>query len=95
VPRLLDLPPEQQEKEARRAAEQEAAVRETARAHLRVFKQCILLTFLGVPVYAYSWRLSDPHASELTAALAFLVSYAAPFFRWLAYQVSQSESFAK
>jgi hypothetical protein len=95
LPRLLVLPPEQLERETRRAAEQEAAEQATARTRMRVYGQCILLTFLGVPVYLYSWHLTDPRSSELAATLAFLVSYAAPFFRWLAYQINESGSFAK
>lgn len=93
--RLLDLSPERRAMEARRAQEYEESVRAADHARRRVLWQCVALTFAGVPFYAWSWHLTDPRQSELTVATAFLISYAAPFFRWLAHHVSESDSFSK
>lgn len=91
--RLLDLSPERRELELRRVREREAADLAFERKRRRVMWQCVALTFLGVPVYAASWGMADPRMTHLAAALGFFISYAAPFFRWLAYHVKTSEAF--
>jgi len=91
--KLLALSPQRREAEQRRGDEREAAIREADRRLARVRWQCVLLTFAGVPFYLLSWRLTDPRSAAVWAALALFVSYACPFFRWLHFHVSQSESF--
>ncbi|HEX7024768.1 MAG TPA: hypothetical protein VF187_08130, partial [Gemmatimonadales bacterium] len=59
----------------------------------RTMWQCVALTFSGVPVYAWSWHLTDPRMADIAIASGFFLSYAAPFFRWLAWHVRGSESF--
>lgn len=90
---LLELSPERRELELRRIREREAADLAFERKRRRVMWQCVSLTFLGAPVYAASWALTDPRMTQLAAALGFFISYAAPFFRWLAYHVKVSEAF--
>jgi hypothetical protein len=89
---LLDLSPERQAIERRRSAEAEAAVEASDRARRRVLWQCVALSFAGVPIYAWSWHVAEP---GISIALGFFVSYAIPFFRWLAYHVSHSDSFGR
>jgi len=91
--RLLDPSTERERRERRRALEEAADERELNRRRRRMLWQCVALTFLGVPVYAYSWHVTDPRQAELAGAAGFVVSYVGPFFRWLAYHVSQSEEF--
>jgi hypothetical protein len=91
--KLLELSAERREAERRRGTEREAAAGETDRKLARMRWQCVLLTFAGVPFYLLSWRLTDPRSAAVWAALALFVSYACPFFRWLHFHVSQSESF--
>ena len=89
---LLDLLPERRADEQRRALERETEHRLFERRRSRVFWQCVALTFAGAPIYLWSWHLTD-HRAEIAASFALLVSYAAPFFRWLAYHISESETF--
>lgn len=81
--------------ETRRAAEKEAAQQSYERTRRRVFWQCVALTLTGVPVYALSWRFTDPLKIDLAIAGGFFLSYALPFFRWLVYHVRNSEEFAR
>jgi hypothetical protein len=90
---LLDLPLERREIELRRARERDAAAAAFDRRRRVVMWQCVALAFLGVPIYAASWGLSDPRTTQLLMALGLCVSYAGPFFRWLAYHVRSSEEF--
>jgi len=57
--------------------------------------ECVGLGALGLPVYLWSWHLTDPGQAELAVAAAFLVSYVGPFVRWAAYLVSRSEEFLR
>ena len=92
---LLGLDPGRIATEARRAGEKEAAEQAFERAKRRMFRQCIALSFAGVPFYAWSWHLTDPRAVNLFVAAGFFISYALPFFRWLAYHVRTSEEFSR
>lgn len=80
-------------REARRAAEIDAAEKLGRRTSLRVIVECVALTLLGTPFYAWSWHLTDPDRAAIWAALGFAVSYAGPFFRWLLYHTRNSETF--
>lgn len=82
-PPFLTLSEQQKAREAAGAALAEQAEREVARETRRVGWQCVALTFLGVPLYLWSWHLDDSRSSHVVASAAFLVSYAAPFFRWV------------
>jgi hypothetical protein len=93
--RLLDPSTERDRREHRRAQEQAEDELADRRKRRRMLWQCVALTFIGVPVYAYSWHLTDPRQAEVAASAGFVLSYAAPFFRWLAYHISQSEEFRR
>ena len=90
---LLRLSPERRDAERRRALEQEKSVRRGRQKALQVFWQCIALSFAGVVIYAWSWHLTDPRRIDLAISLGFAVTYDLPFFRWLAYYISESEMF--
>jgi len=47
----------------------------------------VLLMFLGVPLYALSWRLTDPGQAQLLVAAAFVVSYVVPLGRILVFHI--------
>jgi hypothetical protein len=92
---LLGLDSARVDAEARRARELEDAHRGDERTRKRVFWQCVALTLSGIPIYALSWRFTDPLEIDLAIAGGFFLSYALPFFRWLAYHVSTSEEFRR
>ncbi len=93
--RLVQLSEQQRELEQRHAAQQAEDEPEFLRRRRRMLWQCVALTFVGVPVYAYGWHLSDPGQSSVVASAGFVLSYAAPFFRWVAYLVATSEEFRR
>ena len=84
---LLDVGSSRRDREARRAGEIEASNRYSERRGRRVLIECIALAFLGVPFYAWSWHLTDPRQVNLVVAGGFFISYALPYFRWLAHHV--------
>lgn len=90
---LLIHCPERRAVERRRAQEIEQAMRSSRREVRRVFWQCFRLAFAGVPIYAWSWHLTDPRMAEIAVASAFFVTYALPFFRWSAFHISRSDAF--
>ncbi|MDQ5840664.1 MAG: hypothetical protein M3537_05880 [Chloroflexota bacterium] len=92
---LLPLSPERIATEQRRAREKEDAVRAFDRKRRRVMWQCVALSFTGVPVYVWSWHLADPRTVNLFVSAGFFMSYALPFFRWLAYHLRASEEFGR
>jgi len=92
---LLDLDPDRIATEERRAREKEEADRAFGRTRNRMLWQCVALGFAGVPFYAWSWHLTDPREVNLSVAAGFFISYALPFFRWLAYHVRTSEEFGR
>ena len=93
--RLLDLSPEQQELERRRADQEEADQQAFERRRNRVLWQCAAFTFTGIPLYVWSWHLTDGRQSELAASLALVLSYVVPIFRWVFYHISVSEEFRR
>jgi hypothetical protein len=92
---LLELDPGRVAVESRRAAEQEESRLGYDRQRKRVFWQCVALSLTGVPVYVLSWQFTEPLKIDLAIAGGFFLSYALPFFRWLAYHVRNSEEFAR
>ena len=90
---ILPISEARQGREARRAAEIDAAEQVWRRTSRRVIAECIALTLLGTPFYAWSWHLTDPDRAAIWTALGFAVSYAGPFFRWLWHHTRTSESF--
>jgi hypothetical protein len=88
---MIILPPERLAKEHRRASETEAAHKAWARETRRVFWQCTALAFLGVPVYALSWYLTDPDQVGLAHAGAFCVSYVGPWARFLVFHLRRAD----
>ena len=92
-PPLLPISAPRVAAELRRARERDTAERELERRRRRVFWQCVALSFAGVPLYAMSWRLADNRTADMVVAAGFFVSYALPFFRWLAWHVNTSDAF--
>ena len=88
---LLPISDAQRARETAHATAAEEAERQSRREAHRVAWQCVALTFLGVPLYLWSWHLNDARQSAVVASAAFLVSYAAPFFRWVVYRVGRDE----
>ena len=91
MPPMIILPAERLAKELRRATETEAAHKAWARETRRVFWQCSALAFLGVPVYAVSWYLTDPDQVGLAQAGAFCVSYVGPWARFLVFHLRRAD----
>jgi hypothetical protein len=94
-PPLLKLEPDRIATEERRAREKEVAEQAFERARHRMLWQCVALSFAGVPFYAWSWHLTEPREVNLFVATGFVISYALPFFRWLAYHIKTSEEFGR
>ena len=92
-PPLLPISADRMAAELRRAREQDAAERGLEGKRRRVFWHCVALSFAGIPLYALSWRLADDRAADIMVAAGFFVSYALPFFRWLAWHVKTSDAF--
>ena len=86
-PPLVDVPEPRRQREARRARErdlQQTAWEKTVR---RMLLQCVLLMFLGAPVYALAWHVTDPAQAQVVEATAFVVSYVLPLARMLVFHV--------
>ena len=92
---ILRVDPQRIATETRRAQENEAAEQAFERTRRRMLWQCVALSFTGVPIYACSWRLTDPRQVNLFVAAGFFISYALPFFRWLTYHIGTSEEFSR
>lgn len=88
---LIGLTAERKAKELRRATEIEAAHKAWSREQRRAFWQGAALAFLGVPLYAVSWYLTDPAEIALVQAGAMCVSYVAPWFRFLIFHLRRVE----
>jgi hypothetical protein len=92
---LLELDPQRIVTETRRAREKEEAEEAFERTRRRMLWQCVALSFAGVPLYAWSWHLADPRQVNLFVTAGFFISYALPFFRWLAHHVRTSDEFGR
>ena len=90
---ILELSAARRGREARRAAEIDAAERLARRTTRRVVVECVALVFLGTPLYAWSWHLTDPDRARIWTELGFAVTLAGPFFRWLLHHTRTSETF--
>ena len=84
---MLTLSTAQREREERHAREPELQTASWQRSVRGMFLQSILLTFLGVPLYAYAWHLADPARAQMVGAAAFLVSYVGPLIRMLVFHL--------
>jgi hypothetical protein len=84
---LVDVPESQRIRESRHARETELQVAAWQKSVRRMLLQCVFLMFLGAPLYALAWHLTDPAQSELVVAGAFVVSYVAPLARMLVFHV--------
>ena len=73
--------------------EVDAAENLSRRTNRRVIVECVLLTLLGTPFYAWSWHVTDPDRAAIWTAAGFAVSYAGPFFRWLLHHTRTSDAF--
>lgn len=90
---ILPISSSRRGREARRAAEIDAAENASRRTDRRVIVECAALTLLGTPFYAWSWHVTDSGHAAIWTALGFAVSYAGPFFRWLVHHTRTSETF--
>ena len=84
---LLEVPERQRAREARQAREREEREIGWRRSIRRMLAQCVLLTFLGVPLYALAWQVADPVQARVMATGAFIVSYVAPLLRLLVFHL--------
>jgi len=84
---LIDVPESQRQRESRHARQGELQVAAWQKAVRRMLLQCVLLMFLGAPLYALAWHLTDPATSQLVVAAAFVVSYVAPLARMLVFHL--------
>ena len=88
---MISLSAERAAKELRRASETEAAHKLWARENRRAFWQGVALAFLGVPVYAWSWYLTDPDQINLVQTGAYCVSYVGPWSRLLVFHLGRAD----
>jgi hypothetical protein len=88
---MISLSPERVARERRRASEHEAAHTAWSRENHRAFWQSAGLVFLGVPVYALSWYLTDPDQIGVVQAGAYCVSYVGPWVRLLAFHLRRAD----
>jgi hypothetical protein len=91
----VTLSPTREAVELRRAEQNTAIQRSGDRAARRMRWQCVGLAFAGVPLYLWSWSLTDPRLSELAVSGAFLLSYGGSFARWLVYHLTSAEEFQR
>jgi uncharacterized membrane protein len=84
---LVEVSEAQRERESRHARVRELQAATWQKQVRRMFLQCFLLMFLGVPLYLLAWRLTDPAQAQLVVAAAFVVSYVAPLGRMLVFHV--------
>ena len=94
-PKLLDVSAARRDRERHQAEESDRLNRDADRKRRRVLVQCVGLAFAWVPFYGLSMRTDNQGIAEVWSALAFAVSYAAPFFRWLVYHMHTSEEFRR
>lgn len=88
---MISLSAERAARELYRASEHEAAHRAWARGNRRAFWQSAALAFLGVPVYALSWYLTDPDQIGVVQASAYCVSYVGPWIRLLVFHLRRAD----
>ena len=90
---ILPISQSRRGREARRAAEVDAAENVSSRANRRMIVECAALTLLGTPFYAWSWHVTDPDRAAIWTALGFAISYAGPFLRLVVHHTRTSETF--
>ena len=88
---MIILSAERTTRERRRALEHEAAHTAWAGENRRAFWQSAALAFLGVPVYALSWYLTDPDQIGLVQAGAYCVTYVGPWIRLLVFHLRRAD----
>ena len=88
---MFALTAERKDKELRRANESEAAHKAWMREQHRAFWQGAALAFLGVPLYAVSWYLTEPAEVELVQASALCVTYIGPWLRFLVFHLRRAD----
>jgi len=86
---MISLSAERVAREVRHASEREAAYKAWAGENRRVFWQSVALAFLGVPIYAASWTLTDPSQVGIVQAGAYCVSYVGPWVRLLVFHLGR------
>ncbi len=84
---LLEISEPQQAREVRQARERELQETDWRRSVRRMLLQCVLLMFLGVPLYALGWSVADPVEARVIATGGFVVSYVAPLLRLLIFHL--------
>lgn len=88
---MISLSAERVARERRRASENDAVHTAWARENHRAFWQSAALAFLGVPVYALSWYLTDPDQIGVVQAGAYCVSYVGPWIRLLVFHLRRAD----
>ena len=85
--RLLDVSASQRHRESRHAQAREMQEAAWCKSVRHMLLQCVLLMFLGTPLYALAWHLTDPAQAHIVVAAAFVLSYVAPLARMLVFHV--------
>lgn len=92
MPALLTLDPVRIDRERLAADLVEAGTRHWRRAWVSAYLQCVAFTVAGLALYGLSWGLhGDP--AVVVSALAFVVAYALPFFRLIAFYLRHADQF--
>jgi len=84
---LVEVSEAQRQRESRQVHARDLQAAAWQKQVRRMLLQCVLLTFLGVPLYAVAWHLTDPDQAQLVVAAAFVVSYVVPLGRILVFHV--------
>ncbi len=92
MPALLRLDQARSNRESVKARHIEAGVRHWRRAWIAAYLQCLGLMVIGYGLYGMSWGRSGDDAI-LLSALGFVVAYALPFFRLIAFFLRHADQF--
>ena len=92
MPALLTLHPARRDRESANACLIEEGVRLWRRAWRGVYLQCVGLMVIGYLLYGFSWSLPGDQAI-LWSALGFVIAYALPFFRLIAFLLRHADQF--
>jgi hypothetical protein len=92
MPVLLSLDQPRRDREIASARLVEAGTRHWRKAWLMAYLQCLALMLAGYVLYGLSWGRSGDEA-VLISALGFVVAYALPFFRLIAFFLRHADQF--
>lgn len=92
MPALLSLPQTRRDREATNGRLIEAGTRVWRRTWHVAYLQCLALLVIGYVLYGVSWGLPG-EKGVLVSALGFVVAYALPFFRLIAFFLRHADQF--